>query len=395
MPTTGSSPGKLTFVTVDQGTGRRRLVVAGVVVAVVVVVAAVAVALGVGRSSSNATTVIVPGVVTAIGCSGASSCVGLGANLSTSAEAGNSISLTTTDGGSTWRTSNSVPDAVGAGVVSCWDPLHCMAAGAGGGIGVTADGGSHWQALPVAPTAVAVSCPAAEQCFAVVAGSTGSAGSSGSSGSSVDFDRTADGGMTWSTGPVPGLARATALWCADAEHCLIAGTSEPSSGVRATPVLVGTIDGGQSWGQGRLPAGVDIVHDLTCTSSQRCVGVASPGLFLSTVDGGFTWTATALAASGQTTNGPPSPVAVSCAGPNDCLVVDEGSTDVQVTTDGGATWTPRPLPSPADQNPAAVTCQPAGFCLVTGSQGANSHSAPSFVARSTDGGASWQQVWSG
>ena len=70
------------------------------------------------------------------------------------------------------------------------------------------------------------------------------------------------------------------------------------------------------------------------------------------------------------------------------MVVRLDDPDVAVTTDGGRTWMSRRLPEPNDDFPLAVFCGPSGMCEASGGLGSGS-----FIARSTDGGLTRQQVW--
>lgn len=103
-----------------------------------------------------------------------------------------------------------------------------------------------------------------------------------------------DEGVTWSGLPIQGVSSfTTALQCPglDGQVCLAGGMRG------ATPVLLTTKDGGQSWTFTNLPQDAGHLSNLACTSASHCVGVftASQSIFNMngnaevTDDAGATW----------------------------------------------------------------------------------------------------------
>ena len=291
-----------------------------------------------GPSQTEAPVVAVPGgsipgfgSFNAVTCTSDSRCLAVGADNNN-----NGVAAITTDAGSSW-TDESVPSGTSPfDAVSCGDATHCVAVGQGV-MASSSDGGSTWaDHAPVTTntTLLSVSCSSASVCLA--------------------------GGVT----PNPGQA--------------LLGQAELST------------DGGNTWNSLSLPQGTPAIGGVACPTTTFCVAVG--GAILVSNDGGQTWTQRTLASG---TGGSPLR-SVSCSSAMHCVAVganvlgEEDSTvagEAYVTTDGGTTWQPAPLPA----NTAAVdqvTCGSDQTCLVGGSSDRRGGTAAAF-AETSDGGTSW------
>jgi photosystem II stability/assembly factor-like uncharacterized protein len=151
-------------------------------------------------------------------------------------------------------------------------------------------------------------------------------------------------------------------------------------------VVAATTDGGVTWvahdpGTGQLGA-------VSCGNDSICFALGANGTFLTT-DGGSTWTQSAPF------EGPFGPAAISCPAPHTCVVVG-GLGLIQVTTNRGATWTPRhstvttfpPLTSTGFPNFLTdVSCPSANACFAVGDLGT--------IVATTNNGATWTAQTSG
>lgn len=282
------------------------------------------------------------------------------------------VLLATTDGGHTWAAVDT--DAAGidalsfsgaehgfAGRTGCPGSTPPGAAGCGGGLLRTTDGGRTWQAVPSAdppvggaglPLPVLAVTAAGANLWALEAGPTGGTSPAGPAGAARVM-ASADGGASWSPGgtlpladPGEGAGAVGALAFSSAAvgyasvyalgSCAMAGC-----GVNA---VFRTADGGASW-------------SVVTAGQPRC-NFARPALAATSAE--------ALVARGVNL--------AACAGPQTTLVR---------STNGGATWNAATTWS--ELGPVRLLAPPGGaatFWAVSG---------PALL-RSADGGATWAQV---
>jgi photosystem II stability/assembly factor-like uncharacterized protein len=254
-----------------------------------------------------------------------------------------------------------------------------------------------WKQNTAGPEPGYLTCPTARTCYVEGDNSTSASGP-------ADMDSfyvSASGGLSWSVLPVPaGLTFSSALSCSTAVVCAAGGV------YNGQPVFARTVDGGHSWTVDPLPVAANgVIFQLTCPTVTRCAGLltTSPSQlppsqqyyggvsFLQTGDGGRHFSSSAFPA-GQAMQ------ALSCARANDCVAVGVSSADlanlspgrgfVQMTTDGGATWTPGSFPAGLSPGPfPQVACPDAGDCYLLGAT--NREYGYGGVARSADGGRTW------
>ena len=139
------------------------------------------------------------------------------------------------------------------------------------------------------------------------------------------------------------------------------------------------MDGGSSWHQNAAPA--QTLTAISCPTTSECVAAGDTAIEVSQ-NGGSTWTSEAE----------PDYVdlqAVSCANASDCVAVGNGGigTDdgILATTDSGAQWFAEPLPAPALNGVSGVSCSSRVDCVAVG----ESSSGDEAAAFTTDGGQLW------
>ena len=238
------------------------------------------------------------------------------------------------------------------------------------------------QPAPASMTsATAVSCADDEHCWAAGFGS----------GTTAALDATTDGGTTWSTQTVPAAVTVlAAISCFDDLDCLAVGSAG------ATGAVIATSDGGATWTSEQVPTGAAAVTAVDCTGKRRCVALATDGMTYwssVTTNGGTTWVRGGDLPAGMTAS-----AELSCPSTLVCLVAGyvptgpgHGSGAIATTADQGATWGAATLPAGVGLL-RGVTC--AGTtCLAAGT---TSTATTGFVPgtgqllTSTDGGATWQ-----
>ncbi len=137
----------------------------------------------------------------------------------------------------------------------------------------------------------------------------------------------------------------------------------------------------------RVTSPVFVPSTIDCVTATVCQAAGPNGLAASD-DGGQTWTWEAAP------GGEPTPLA--CVTVDRCWAVGDGYVDA--TTDGGARWAAAPLPGFRRHIPlviAALACPSAGECVAVGTAGSTvpkGSRQAAYVARTDDGGRSWQAV---
>ena len=126
--------------------------------------------------------------------------------------------------------------------------------------------------------------------------------------------------------------------------------------------------------------GVGHIYDVSCPTSAACMAVATyaggPDVVLTSTDGGQSWRENAI---GNTT---PTLTGISCPTTSACVAV--GDTAIELSQDGGSTWSN--VPAPAFVNLVAVSCPTASNCFAVGTGGVGTDNG---IIATTDGGAQW------
>jgi photosystem II stability/assembly factor-like uncharacterized protein len=253
----------------------------------------------------------------------------------------------------------------------------------------TSDGGKSWRldALPLPPEVTnasieRLSCPTPSDCVAFLTNSPGPGGNF--------FAATTDGGGTWTSSPAPaGLSGLWALRC-DADASCIgldpAGSVQTPTGEAI--VAIRSSDWGKSWTTTStpMPSGPGVLN-IDCGTALHCLVTYPTGqstfAITRTSDGGQTWT-TMTAPSGW----PSIAISLSCADGEDCYLsasdyIRSGYTSpaLEVTHDGGASWTALQLPD-VDGQPLALvyplSCPVAAGCIGVGATPQEFNTPPRF-----------------
>jgi hypothetical protein len=235
----------------------------------------------------------------------------------------------TRDGGAHWSAVTVTAHTVFS-TVACVDANRCIAAGSGGKVAVTANGGAAWTeaGLP-AFSGSAIAAAGAAAC--VPNGTCYVIGAPVKWAGSVVYKST-DAGKHWS------FARYltdtfSAMTCLSASACVAVGMVPPT-GCSICPITGAasaqvTRDGWFSSSAGRFPSGQDWLWSVSCLSTALCyAGPEFNGKVLRTTDFGKTWQ--------YVPDGGLSPNAMSC---NIATCVLGGDQAVEATKDGGRTWT--------------------------------------------------------
>lgn len=235
-----------------------------------------------------------------------------------------------------------------------------------------------------------ISCPTTSICFAV--GST--------SDNNALIEQSTDSGQSWRELTSPQFA--ITFWapfidCPDAEHCVAVGGPRQIPG--GTTYALYTSDGGATWSSsivsttGNDPSGLSCVGDSRCFVTEGGNDTTDSQVDVTT-DGGSTWTASPKI---EPTGPGITPAAfgldsIACVSATECVAEAEEDyfTDTEVpvlvaydtlasSTDGGATWQQEALPASGG---GAVACPTATHCLMASDQAVES-------LTTTDNGSSW------
>ena len=303
---------------------------------------------------------------------------------------------TTADGGQTWYQVALANGWQFTSGLACPSAEHCLAAGTehvpGAGQAAivlsTSDGGSAWNAADLPPSVTNLShftCAPGGECVGAGYGPSPSAGvpppplvvTSGQSGA-------------WQVvelGPDFGALTADDLACMSTSNCVLVGAVTDATNPRAVALF--STDGGQSWNEATLPAGLAQVQSLSCPDSEHCLAIANPpeqsgstspraSEIIATADGGHSWRL-----DGSTGAMSLVLTSISCATSSECWASGQSAVTpvgaVVHTTDGGTSWTAVQLPisavnaavgsrTTAVQNVSTVSCTAGGVCTALGAQ---------------------------
>lgn len=272
----------------------------------------------------------------------------------------------------------------------------------------TVDGGSRWQRTPAAdlpfrgkalPTNSETACPSVTPTLDFTSAKVGylSPGGCGA-GTHPAIWRTDDGGTTWAASPLPvpkggwgpaqpgpdGYGGAVVVGpVTDVTGELLA----PASRGNSVTVVERSTDGGRTWSAAsRVPTGATPGRPTAAgfePLSAKAWLDAVPGALLSTHDGGQNWERTP---SDLTVTGP-----VSFISPTDGWASPGGGQLVaaESTTDGGADWSPAPLPAGLRPTPGSYVAEPVALGTSGGRLLAGGNTG---LAVSSDQGRTWQRT---
>lgn len=267
---------------------------------------------------------------------------------------------------------------------------------------LVSDVSASWQVLPGPGVGndlppAQLTCPSATTCYALGVASSGPPSSSVANSPPDDsIETTTDAGQTWTPLTLPAAISSSRLSCPTATTCALLGI-----GAGGGSVFFQTTDGGRTWSSRSGPAELtsgDFVGGLACTSATRCTAIAMPNLVaagssdvmsLTTSDGGQSWSQGSLPAG---LNGIPD--GLTCTSEGDCVVVgsDKGFPGEEggaaYSRDGGATWVSSTVPN-GTSDLHAVACS-GTFCIASSLDSSSSTVRTLFT--SGDSGAYWSAV---
>jgi hypothetical protein len=309
---------------------------------------------------------------------------------------------------------------------------------------VSTDAGNTWKPLSL-PAGVnldtKLTCPNATTCM--VGSQILGPDTMGGSREPQLILTTTDGGATWSeeTVPMPPITGSDSafdssltgasgslsqLTCFSASTCLAFGLvpsdqQEEPIGDGTTverSVFMRTDNGGATWSTFVFPWVADADGSpassnaqpgfFACATSQSCVGFstvvsAAPnenfsGLAWRTDDGGATWSQAWLPSGVEPSL---SPGSISCSDALNCVSVQRlaGASGaytsvMEVTSDGGVTWTEGSVPNGSGAELLTVNCVVGGECWLAGTSwsGAEESDYTGVMLESTDSGSTWNTV---
>jgi putative hemolysin len=191
--------------------------------------------------------------VRAVTCPSTSLCVAVGEDGAT---------LTTTDGGATWRQGARRTTQLLDGV-ACPSPSICIATGMAGTLLTSADGGATWRPRTSGTTTFlhGLACPSASLCLTV---------------GLANILTSADAGATWTARPNSSTEVLHGVACSSASLCMAVGFG----------TILRSADGGRTW-TAETGAPTEIMNSLACLDPNQCLGVGSSGTIVKITPGGF------------------------------------------------------------------------------------------------------------
>lgn len=278
------------------------------------------------------------------------------------------------NGGASWAISFDLASDSQAGSlgnftsISCASANMCSAGGVGGLIATTTDGGNNWHTdnVSLRSNVTHLSCPSEDTCFASTDASA--------------ILRSTDWGGDW-LAQFGGNDRAS---CGGGCLGLFGGISCPSTtqcfAVGAGALITATTNGGAAWNREQPTGQVTYLNNISCTDANNCYASAFGFTGLSgiqvTHDGGATW-------SYHTLNKADTVDSISCPAANTCFASGWPGA-IYSSADGGATWTYQTNAlSGSDQSLLGISCASATTCYAVGTTG--------HILATTDGGVTWMQ----
>lgn len=202
-------------------------------------------------------------------------------------------------------------------------------------------------------------------------------------------------------------AQLTGISCPTTSTCFAVGATQSGQAL-----LEETTDSGTTWHVLSAPA-LDTTFErakIACPDAEHCIAVGNesvyvgyPVIALYSSDGGTTWSSEVVTTTGASAGG------LTCAGAETCWMTEDdagssGTTRVDKTTDGGATWTASPPVSSTVQGTTNfgfydISCPTSTECVAGASGLYWDDQLPvpvpvgySYLVSSTDGGTSWQEL---
>ncbi len=326
-------------------------------------------------------------------CGSAAACVAVaGGGIPFFAPVTPVVAYATTDGGGTWGRTFTQAGVLNLSSVDCPTALACLAVGSattGSVSDVSTDGGATWTShsvLPGTESLGSLACLSATTCLAISRPS--------GLGALPSLVETTNTGTSWTGATFPGtLLAPISVTCTSSTKCFVIALST------GPPELFVSSDSAATWKQATLPSAVsssDLLESVACPSSLNCIAVATEDggqpTFLSSSDGGLTWTTTEKVRGADFWFGDQ----LSCTSASHCMsmayadnVFGSGQTSplLYLTSDGGATWTPRYAFGEQFNQIVGLQCTSDGTCQ--GVANNSTFGGPSTVVSSTDGGLSW------
>jgi photosystem II stability/assembly factor-like uncharacterized protein len=253
----------------------------------------------------------------------------------------------TNNGGNGWWRQGAPSTAGSLESVTCPTAEDCYAVGQGltdqptQTIIATTDAGLVWtqQTVPAGAGSAdgfsVVRCPTAIHCYAI---------GNDQQTDAVEVVTTTDGGSTWTSEPGPtGLSEATGLSCPGPNTCFVAGSVEETDPYGDFPygaaAVAATFDGGQTWVTqfvyGAQPDSAESnssIWSISCPTATDCLAGGS-GIW-GTTDAGHSWS---IRTKTGITDEPIGQTPTDCPRPTDCYYAS--GQDIQVSTNGGWTYT--------------------------------------------------------
>lgn len=296
-----------------------------------------------------------PGVTTLACVARSSLCIAGGLAPDSNRGTAPRLLMRSEDAGRTWSVVDRLPrDVVALVDATCPSSRSCDVVASLGALDrdellTTSDGGASWSShLMPKPIAFGggLLCASSAVCMGWSNGN-----SLAHTGTVVAL--TKDGGVNWSS--VTGLSDISILsaTCNTGSTCELVGSD--AVGV----VVLGSSNGGESWRQQTLPAGVLGITGMSCSSVTDCVIAAHSdrgGSAYSTPNGGFGWREDSVPAGTSDLTGISCPTATFCAAPADGILT---------STDAGAVWTLTRYPLGTNQL-EGVSCETSSWCVLVG-----------------------------
>lgn len=289
--------------------------------------------------------------------------------------------------------------------LSCASPTECFAGGTyeGSAVLLSTDDGGHSFLLAPLPSSVGkiyeLSCTSSGFCGALAANSA----NTNEALIDATFLSTSDRGATFSDRPIVSGDSMQLVSCSSSTQCLVVGNDDQYMNDWTAGVVAVTSDGGSTWQLGSLPAGfgVSYLSQLSCSDAQHCslvgnIASATDNGIATTTNGGMTWTIEPLPASVPL----PTFTGLSCPSDTECWaagsdavpqkignVMNEGSSVLLGTTDGGASWSPVSFTVPTGSpnylgqeylGIGPISCPSSNVCMALGAGAQSSPSVPVY-----------------